>query len=646
MIVFEEAWARQWTSLKGVTWEEVLDACVGPLPQGYSEARRAFAEALSQSPSEQGDWLSTIEQMREAPLLGETDVDFCFSHLPSNEKNHFLKRLLLLYLQSPLAESDRVARTQRLELDRAPATYSLIDAPSVSLVKARKSSAAFLDFCQRVARAREHGSTHIVETWALTILPSPSTTNFSTVFFEASQAASAIDTLVDKLVQARARGFQPRVFFEGTDQSKAYLLCSAAAHGLALYDTIGPLSGAARSFENDTPLTAREIPILSFHPLPAQPKCFDLFFLEPLPEPTSFLTLDGSERFRLRNAGFTLAEAEPHLERNQERLHALQENGPGHRMVFYTPGFALPVETRTFTSPTHSHSLAARPKASSALPLEPKGLSASALENYAECPAKFLFQNSLRLRSPIETTDAFSLYFGQLTHRALEWAFKENAWQAVDEPLLTQYFDKALVEASPEIALEWLKTSLRRRFREVAKSVAEMERTLRNLFGPLTPFRYEDDFEIALGNTVLRGRVDRIDQLSNGSLLVLDYKTGKVDFSPEHIKKGSHFQALVYALAKRDTIAGVLFYDLKAGEVKRGLVKHSEVLSEGKKAFVRGHCLTLESWDSVIDEGLAHIQRLASAIAAGQFDPRPSPSACEYCEVGSLCRSRSGVSSA
>jgi RecB family exonuclease len=154
------------------------------------------------------------------------------------------------------------------------------------------------------------------------------------------------------------------------------------------------------------------------------------------------------------------------------------------------------------------------------------------------------------------------------------------------------------------------------------------------------PFEFSFSAELAV-----RGRIDRLDKTESGANLILDYKTGSVDFSPEQIKRGKHFQALVYALAaeaRGEPAAGVLFYDLKKSEVRRGLVRQSQLAHTAKKALTRGHCLTDGQWDELLTQGREHIDALGAALRAGDFRATPSAAACEYCEFGTHCRSRFG----
>jgi RecB family exonuclease len=710
LILFEETWARDqfltfYPELDAAlcqTWEEFLEAAGEPATDLFAQARAQFVQALKDTPSEKGDWLATVEQLRQAPLRTTEDVEFCFSFLPSTAKNAFLKQLLELYLGSPLAEHDLVSRNERViaQLDQGdPSVYP----PLVVFLRARTPTSGFEELFTALAGWLGADRCRYLETWqwqpAAHSQHSP--TSFARVHVSTEHLPTALDRFAQKVAQMKQRlpAAQLRVFFEGTPASRAYLGSRLAHEGvevapqasttppdfhsrffqalrtsaLSLTDRLR-LSAAwlrapqkialeqldawmqAQKLAPDHQSLLRDLAnrsarvsptkfaLLPFHPLPLSAGSVSLFFLEPIPEPSGVLALDADERFRLRVAGFAVPEAEPHRERNSQRLQALLASGPGHAVVFYAGVPPLAIE-RTIHLPTDSQPPVLRISDSQTPTLPPGPYSATALEMYAQCPAQYFYSYGARLRATQDPKRSFSLWFGKTVHRTLERAFKQTPWQQVNSSALKTLFDESVSEMLPADLPAWMKISLRRRFVSVADQVPKMEQTLREAFGPLTPVRFEEDFQVALGQAIFRGRIDRLDETPDGSALIIDYKTGAVDFSPEQIKKGNHFQALIYALAGRkrsEKAAGVLFYDLKQGEVKRGLVRETQVSPTAKKAMTRGHALDDEKWEQVVEQGYEHAHALITAIESGDFAPTPSAAACDFCDFGTHCRNRLG----
>jgi ATP-dependent helicase/DNAse subunit B len=277
--------------------------------------------------------------------------------------------------------------------------------------------------------------------------------------------------------------------------------------------------------------------------------------------------------------------------------------------------------------------------------LSQKPLSATQLENYARCPAQYYFSNRLKLRPQLAGDSAYALRFGQATHLALENFFKHPVSVTPEEmPHLLNYeFEKALTEIAPGL----VKTGashviLTENFRKLAQKVPRLEARLRELFAASTPIAIERGFRIPVEGFEVTGKIDRVDRVSNGAVLVLDYKTGSVDFSPNHMSNGSNFQALLYLIAAgrdfSEPMAGILFYDLKKGELRRGVVKEEFLSAPAKKLLTRGHALNEAAYQMLLQEGLKHLTNLANQIAAGEFAPTPTPAVCDYCEYPVYCR--------
>ncbi len=709
VLIFEEAWAREqflryYPELDPAncqTWEDFLASAGEPVTEEFGHARAQFVEALKDTPSEKGDWLATVEQLREAPLRSAEDVEFCFSFLPTTAKNAFLKQLMELYLGSPMAAHDRVARNERV-IAELGGTDPDDFAPRVSFLRARTPATGFQDLFTALAALLGNDRCRYLETWEWKPpMAGGSPRSFARVHVSTEHLPTALDRFAQKVAQVKQQlpAMELRVYFEGTPASRAYLGSRLAHDGveikaensptppsfhsqffqalrtstLSLTDrlrlssawllaprasTLGDLD-AWMEKQNLAPdhqailratasqaarASHKPFSVLPFHPLPLSAGSVSLFFLEPIPEPAGVLALDGDERFRLRVAGFAVPEAEPHRERNRQRLQALLASGPGRAFVFYAGEPPL-APRRVAQLSVESHTPVLRELEKSAPALPPGPYSATALEMYAECPAKYFYGYGTHLRAAQDPNRSFALWFGKIVHRTLERAFKETPWQQVDASLLKTRFDEALAEMLPSGLPAWLKVSLRRRFAPVAASVPKMEQSLREAFGALTPTRFEEDFQVTLGKAVFRGRIDRLDETAEGATLIVDYKTGAVDFSPEQIKKGNHFQALLYALAGRkrsDQAAGIVFYDLKQSEVKRGLVRETQVAPTAKKAMTRGHALSDEKWEQVVSEGYEHAHALVTAIESGDFAPTPSAPVCEYCDFGPHCRNRLG----
>jgi RecB family exonuclease len=267
-------------------------------------------------------------------------------------------------------------------------------------------------------------------------------------------------------------------------------------------------------------------------------------------------------------------------------------------------------------------------------------ISATQLETYAQCPARAYFSFRLRLRASGDGDDRFSLLFGQATHTALEKFFSQPEREPAQLP---DFFSAALAEKAPALSPDLpLSTMLRAQFARVSALVPELEKAVTAISGGAQPTFFERPFGLDIGGVRVRGTIDRIDRLPDGSLLVIDYKTGAVDFTPQHIAEGSHFQALIYALAAESLLsapcAGVVFYDLKKGEIRRGWLREDRLPREAARLLTRGHVLAVEKFETLRAQGIERLQEIAAAMSQGNFEARPSAEVCGYCEFALLCR--------
>lgn len=210
---------------------------------------------------------------------------------------------------------------------------------------------------------------------------------------------------------------------------------------------------------------------------------------------------------------------------------------------------------------------------------------------------------------------------------------------------LESIFDDVLNETFPEYPRDHIHLRLMRgRFRRLVGNITTIENTLADLFKGAQPRDLEVSFTSTLAGVPVRGKIDRIDCLPDGSHLLLDYKTGTVDFTPNHIAKGTHFQALLYLLsAPRSPLIGFLFLDIKKGEIRRGLLKEECVTPEAKAHLTRGHVLKAEKFEATLSDGLTHLTRLADIAGKGVFAPNPVATHCGHCEFKGQCREAYGT---
>ena len=157
------------------------------------------------------------------------------------------------------------------------------------------------------------------------------------------------------------------------------------------------------------------------------------------------------------------------------------------------------------------------------------------------------------------------------------------------------------------------------------------------------PFMVVDQEEIRsveVGGIEVNIRVDRVDRLEDGKLVILDYKSGECGPADWAGARPDEPQLPIYAVTAEAEVAGVLFARLRTGELGfRGLAESQDIapgirVPENQPPIAQ----TISDWRAVLDdlgrgfrEGRAHV------------DPKDPAKTCRYCELPSLCRISQGT---
>jgi ATP-dependent helicase/nuclease subunit B len=150
----------------------------------------------------------------------------------------------------------------------------------------------------------------------------------------------------------------------------------------------------------------------------------------------------------------------------------------------------------------------------------------------------------------------------------------------------------------------------------------------------------EKESETEINGLQLRLRVDRIDQVDGGRL-ILDYKTGKVTPAMWSSERPDEPQLPLYALHGHvEGLRGVLFAQVRAGEIDLvGRVEDAEktVLKDLSKnsGLVRKPLneTTLAEWTNALSDLADQFMSGDAAVA-----PKSYPKTCRYCPLPALCR--------
>ena len=145
-----------------------------------------------------------------------------------------------------------------------------------------------------------------------------------------------------------------------------------------------------------------------------------------------------------------------------------------------------------------------------------------------------------------------------------------------------------------------------------------------------------------LGELTLELRPDRVDRLADGSLAVIDYKTGaNADVKAWLGERPSLPQLPAYVQALGPARVGaVAFARLRSGDTGYvGLVRDAAQFPGLKVPGTKGAPRDCDSWDGLLADWQRRLEALSREYAVGDArlaaDPRR---ACEYCHLRALCR--------
>ena len=135
--------------------------------------------------------------------------------------------------------------------------------------------------------------------------------------------------------------------------------------------------------------------------------------------------------------------------------------------------------------------------------------------------------------------------------------------------------------------------------------------------------------------------MDRFDQLDNGTVAVIDYKTGACEVSDWFGERPLQPQLPLYALAQDgpvDAVAYALVHPASPGfkGIGRSGTEAPGLRPLDKLNVAREEGLT---WDGLLPYWRERLGRLAEQFAQGHaaVDPKDA-NACRYCTLPALCR--------
>ncbi|MFA5392260.1 MAG: PD-(D/E)XK nuclease family protein [Candidatus Paceibacterota bacterium] len=255
-------------------------------------------------------------------------------------------------------------------------------------------------------------------------------------------------------------------------------------------------------------------------------------------------------------------------------------------------------------------------------------ISYSSLENFKQCPLKYKFSQI----DKIKESKSKEAVFGTYIHQVLKWFYQQDPHFPTLEGLLEYYHNhwpasaKAMSgKPKKEESFTWANEQ------EEKDYFQEGMRILREYYKKNFPPKsmimdLEIKFEAVVDETpdetggkhILSGVIDRIDKLADGTMEIIDYKTGKR--MPSQNNVDTNLQLSIYALGLQRKWPKIKLENLR---LSLYFLKFNEKI-ETKKS------------QEDIDKTQKKIIDLIHQIQISSFEPKPSP-LCNWCGYRPLC---------
>ncbi|PIZ73106.1 hypothetical protein COY07_02380 [Candidatus Peregrinibacteria bacterium CG_4_10_14_0_2_um_filter_43_11] len=239
----------------------------------------------------------------------------------------------------------------------------------------------------------------------------------------------------------------------------------------------------------------------------------------------------------------------------------------------------------------------------------------SQLTEFETCPRKYQYNYVYKIPQPINGN--FS--FGTTMHTTLQ-EFYKNVEQVKQISLFTEFEpDMSLDKLFAIYEEKWIdkgyenKTHMELR---KARGREILEQFYDHFKEGIPHIRFlEKGFKLKVGEYTLSGRIDRADDLPDGTLEIIDYKTGR---SKTQKQVEGDLQLFLYALASQEC------FGLKASRLTLYFLDDDLQVS-------------VEPTEEKMEKLKAEIIKTADQINTSDFSPTPSKFICQHCPYNKIC---------
>ncbi len=233
---------------------------------------------------------------------------------------------------------------------------------------------------------------------------------------------------------------------------------------------------------------------------------------------------------------------------------------------------------------------------------------------------------------------------GNLAHRVMELLWRELKDQQTllrqDDPALQQRVENIVAQVIDAEAQQFPQ-QFSARFAALEKlRLIKLARAWLELETQRSPFEVvavEQARQVVVAGLNMSIKADRIDRLTTGGELIIDYKTGRSSPNDWFGERPNEPQLPLYAVTSERQVTALAFATLRPGELAlKGVSRDTGVAKDIKPGAV----------DWSVQQGLwrDELNRLGDNFRRGRAEVDPKDAythnsrACSYCDLGPLCR--------
>ncbi|MBT4327025.1 MAG: Dna2/Cas4 domain-containing protein, partial [Candidatus Nitrosopelagicus sp.] len=245
---------------------------------------------------------------------------------------------------------------------------------------------------------------------------------------------------------------------------------------------------------------------------------------------------------------------------------------------------------------------------------ERKKISYSRFEAYEKCPKMFWYKHVLNILP--ENQKAPTLYKGNFFHKIVDDSAKRKMNGQSDT--LEQLTDIAKSTWNPREYVGYSKQLENQDKKTVEEIIEEYHKWDKQ--NPNTIVGAEIEMDIKVGEYIIDGKIDRVEQTPEGEYVIIDYKTGGKNKKITNLNES--LQLNIYAMG--------LKAKKKFGKLPK-LVSYFYPEKEGQRIF------SYEVTQADIDNTKRKLEGYLKSIDDGEFEADPDMKKCGWCNYKDLC---------